>query len=146
MPNIQDEYKDMRDVCWLDLFPIKASSNKEIMKGIITNPQLFEYVKEQISLDQDVIEDIVHPQLIIVAHQDAYAFFGKLPQFVWMGYQFEFIQQTPSGDLCRITGFRSEERIQNQRIQTNLIGTKVLFHYQNSNIIDMAIADILNIK
>ena len=111
---------------YLDLFPIQSEPFK-IMDDIIRNPKMFDYVIEQISLDQTIIEDIVRPKLIIVTDNDAAAFFGKLPEYIWMGYKFQLIEKTPRGELYRIVGFRPEERIQPNRALTNLIGTKVYF-------------------
>lgn len=111
---------------YLDLFPIQSEPFK-IMDEIIRNPKMFDYVIEQISLDQTIIEDIVRPKLIIVTDNDAAAFFGKLPEYIWMGYKFQLIEKTPRGELYRIVGFRPEERIQPNRTLTNLIGTKVYF-------------------
>lgn len=114
---------------YMDLFPIQSTSAQfEILKEIIQNPKMFDYVVEQISLNQTIIEDVVCPKLIIIQDNHSWAFFGKLPEFVWMGYEFQLIEKTAYGDLCRIVGFRSDDRIQPDRKQTNLIGTKVLFH------------------
>ena len=114
---------------YMDLFPIQSTSAQfEILKEIIQNPKMFDYVVEQISLNQTIIEDVVRPKLIIIQDEHSWAFFGKLPEFVWMGYEFQLIEKTAYGDLCRIVGFRSDDRIQPDRKQTNLIGTKVLFH------------------
>ena len=114
---------------YMDLFPIQSTSAQfEILKEIIQNPKMFDYVVEQISLNQTIIEDVVCPKLIIIQDNHSWAFFGKLPEFVWMGYEFQLIENTAYGELCCITGFRSDDRIQPDRQQTNLIGTKVLFH------------------
>lgn len=114
---------------YMDLFPIQSTSAQfEILKEIIQNPKMFDYVVEQISLNQTIIEDVVCPKLIIIQDNHSWAFFGKLPEFVWMGYEFQLIEKTAYGELCRIVGFRSDDRIQPDRKQTNLIGTKVLFH------------------
>lgn len=114
---------------YMDLFPIQSTSaSYEILKEIIQNPKMFDYVVEQISLNQTIIEDVVRPKLIIIQDEHSWAFFGKLPEFVWMGYEFQLIEKTAYGDLCRIIGFRSDDRIQPDRKKTNLIGTKVLFH------------------
>lgn len=114
---------------YMDLFPIQSTSAQfEILKEIIQNPKMFDYVVEQISLNQTIIEDVVCPKLIIIQDNHSWAFFGKLPEFVWMGYEFQLIEKTAYGELCRIIGFRSDDRIQPDRKQTNLIGTKVLFH------------------
>ena len=114
---------------YMDLFPIQSTSAQfEILKEIIQNPKMFDYVVEQISLNQTIIEDVVCPKLIIIQDNYSWAFFGKLPEFVWMGYEFQLIEKTAYGELCRITGFRADDRIQPDRKQTNLIGTKVLFH------------------
>lgn len=126
--NDENMYLQSR-TAYMDLFPIQSTSaSYEILKEIIQNPKMFDYVVEQISLNQTIIEDVVRPKLIIIQDEHSWAFFGKLPEFVWMGYEFQLIEKTAYGELCRIVGFRSDDRIQPDRKQTNLIGTKVLFH------------------
>jgi len=113
---------------YMDLFPIQSTNAPfEILNEIILNPKMFDYVIEQISLNQTIMEDVICPRLIVVENSESWAFFGKIPEFVWMGYAFETIEKTSYGELCRIVGFRPEERIQPNRLKTNLIGTKVLF-------------------
>ena len=78
-----------------------------------------------------IIEDIVRPKLIIVKNKEAAAYYGKLYQekgWVWMGYQFQHIIDTPSGELCRIEGLiDSNQRIAPEFKQTNIHGSYVLF-------------------
>ena len=111
----------------LDLFPIQGLTCTQVVSDVVCNPKMFDYVVEQISLNQTIIEDVVRPRLIIVCDSDSQAFLGKLPEFVWMGYSFKHLEKKHNGDLYQIIGFRSEERIQPNRARTNLIGTKVFF-------------------
>lgn len=111
----------------LDLFPIQGLTCTQVVSDVVCNPKMFDYVVEQISLNQTIIEDVVRPRLIIVCDSDSQAFLGKLPEFVWMGYSFKHLEKKYNGDLYQIIGFRSEERIQPNRARTNLIGTKVFF-------------------
>lgn len=111
----------------LDLFPIQGLTCTQVVRDVVCNPKMFDYVVEQISLNQTIIEDVVRPRLIIVCDSDSQAFLGKLPEFVWMGYSFKHLEKKHNGDLYQIIGFRSEERIQPNRARTNLIGTKVFF-------------------
>lgn len=64
-------------------------------------------------------------------NKESWAYFGKLFEekgWVWMGYQFEFIQNMECGELFRITGLLdSNERIAPEIKETNLKGTFVLF-------------------
>ncbi|MBO7145411.1 MAG: hypothetical protein J6W13_11380 [Salinivirgaceae bacterium] len=114
---------------YMDLLPIQSSNAPiEILNEIILNPKMFDYVIEQMSLNQTIMEDVVRPELIIVKSDESWAFFGKNPEYVWMGYAFKTIAKTSYGELCCIVGFRPEDRIQPGRHQTNLLGTKVLFH------------------
>lgn len=111
----------------LDLFPIQGLTCTQVVSDVVCNPKMFDYVVEQISLNQTIIEDVVRPRLIIVCDSNSQAFLGKLPEFVWMGYSFKHLEKKYNGDLYQIIGFRSEERIQPNRARTNLIGTKVFF-------------------
>ena len=64
-------------------------------------------------------------------NKESWAYFGKLfdeKGWVWMGYQFEHIQNMACGELCRIKGLiDSKERIAPELQQTNLAGSFVLF-------------------
>ena len=50
------------------------------------------------------------------------------PEYVWMGYRFEHVEDYPCGELCKIMGLRdSEERIAPEITKFALEGTYVLF-------------------
>lgn len=113
---------------YLDLFAFRESDQEVAIKEVIQNPALFPYVVEQVSLTQEFIETIVIPRVIVVKDKASWAFFGKLPQFTWMGYSFEHFKDTPCGEVCKITGFTTKkDRINKQIEHTSLEGTRVLF-------------------
>lgn len=113
---------------YLDLFAFRESDQEVAIKEVIQNPALFPYVVEQVSLTQEFIETIVIPRVIVVKDKASWAFFGKLPQFTWMGYSFEHLKDTPHGEVCKITGFTSKkDRINKQIEHSSLEGTRVLF-------------------
>ena len=52
--------------------------------------------------------------------------------YIWMGYEFESIGNCSCGEICRITGFiESDERISPELVQSNLVGSIVLFSKYN---------------
>ena len=114
---------------YIDLFSFQESDHQFANQQIVLNPQLFGYVVEQICLTQNMIEEIIKPKLIIILNQDSWAYFGKLPQCTWMGYEFKTIKSVTGFELCEITGFsKAKDRIsQDTRLTSNLVGTKVLF-------------------
>ena len=114
---------------YIDLFSFQESDHQFANQQIVLNPQLFGYVVEQICLTQNMIEEIIKPKLIIILNQDSWAYFGKLPQCTWMGYEFKTIKSVKGFELCEITGFsKAKDRIsQDTRFTSNLVGTKVLF-------------------
>ena len=113
---------------YLDLFSFRESSQEVGEKEIVYNTQLFNYVVEQVSLIQNVIEDVIKPKLIIVKNKGAWVYFGLNPQFVWMGYQYQFVEDIACGKVYKITGFQaSSERINSKRPVSNLVGTYVIF-------------------
>lgn len=113
---------------YIDMFAFRETHQDIANKEIIQNPKLFPYVVEQISFTQELIENIIKPQIIVIKNQGAWAFWGKLPQFTWMGYKFEHIEDTPHGELCRIRGFRKDnDRINSQITKSNIDGAYVLF-------------------
>lgn len=118
----------MRNSQYLDLFAFRESNQEIAIKEVIQNPTLFPYVVEQVSLTQEFIETIVKPRVIVIKDKASWAFFGKLPQFTWMGYSFEPYLNTPYGEICKITGFSAKrDRVNKQFENTNIEGTYVLF-------------------
>ena len=117
-----------RNTQYLDLFAFRESNQEVAVKDVIQNPALFPYVVEQVSLTQEFVETIVVPRVIVIKDKASWAFFGKLPQFTWMGYSFDHFKDTPYGEVCKITGFTSKkDRINKQIEHTSLEGTRVLF-------------------
>lgn len=114
---------------YMELFGYKEEDHIVGMQNIVCNPEVFGYVAAQISLSQEVIEDIIIPQLIITLNKDIWAFMGKIKGFTWMGYEFKTIKSVKGFELCEITGFsKAKDRIsQDTRLTSNLVGTKVLF-------------------
>lgn len=114
---------------YMELFGYKEEDHIVGMQNIVCNPEVFGYVAAQISLSQEVIEDIIIPKLIITLNKDIWAFVGKIKGFTWMGYEFKTIKSVKGFELCEITGFsKAKDRIsQDTRLTSNLVGTKVLF-------------------
>ena len=74
--------------------------------------------------------DVIKPKLIIIKNKESVAYFGKMANegIIWMGYEFEFIENLFCGELYKITGLiNSTERIAPELSQTNLVNTLVLF-------------------
>ena len=113
---------------YLDLFAFRESNQEAAIRDVIQNPALFPYVVEQVCLSQELIETIVMPKVIVIKDKTSWAFFGKLPQFTWMGYTFDHFMDSPYGEVCTITGFTNKkDRINKCIVQTALEGTRVLF-------------------
>lgn len=114
---------------YLDIFSFIEEDHQKSMEQVVMNSQLFPYLVDQITITQMAIEDIIKPKVIIVIDQDAWAFLGKLPEFTWMGYEFESIGDCRGFEVCKITGFQNAgDRVNKDgRDMTSLIGTKVIF-------------------
>lgn len=115
---------------YLDIFYFREITQKELKKGIINSSTGVRFLVDQLKITQYVIEEIIKPKVIIVKNKESAAYWGKLYEqgFIWMGYQFEFIQKLECGELCRISGLiESSERISPDIIETNLKGSLVLF-------------------
>ena len=118
---------------YIDLFSFQESDHQIANQQIVLNPQLFGYVVEQICLTQNMIEEIIKPKLIIILNQDSWAYFGKLPQFTWMGYHYQSLGQIQNHEVCRISDYTdNNDRINREREHTNLKGTCVLFLSENN--------------
>lgn len=111
-----------------DLFYFRETNQDYLQKHLLNSIQ---FVVDQVNLTMHIIEDIVRPKLIIIKNKEASAYFGKLYQekgWVWMGYQFQHIIDTPCGELCRIVGLiDSNQRIAPEFKQTNIHGSYMLF-------------------
>ena len=123
---------DLRnDAAYMDLFYFREQDQEFLKKQILPLPEGLRFTIEQLNLSQHIIEDIIRPSLIVVKNKESWAYFGKLFEekgWVWMGYQFEFIQNMECGEMLRITGLLdSNERIAPEIKETNLKGTFVLF-------------------
>lgn len=100
-----------------------------LVNDIIRNPRTFNYVVDQITVTQNIIEDIITPKVIIVLNKEAEAFFGHIKKLTWMGYTFRTAGDINGLEVCEITGFsNANDRLaQDTRHMTNLIGTKIIF-------------------
>jgi hypothetical protein len=129
---INDENVDLRErTDYLDIFYFREQEQRFLNDKILGSPNGIRFVVDQLNLTMHIIEEIVKPKLLIIKNKESWAYFGKLfneKGWVWMGYQFEHIQDMACGELCRIKGLlNSEKRIAPEIQQTNLIGSFVLF-------------------
>ncbi len=122
---------DLRpNAAYLDLFYFREQEQTFLTKHILKNKNGIPFVVDQMNLTQHIIEDVIKPKLIIVKNKESWAYWGKLANegFIWMGYQFEFIQNMTCGELFKITGLiDSLERISPEFTKTNLENSYVLF-------------------
>lgn len=116
-------------VDYLDIFHFKEQNQKFLTKDILKlQSDGIDFIRRELNLTQHIIEENIQPKLILVKNKESWAYWGKRPGFVWMGYQFEQLQKFPCGELCQIVGLQdSNERIAPEITQTKLIGTHVLF-------------------
>jgi len=100
-----------------------------LVNDIIRNPRTFNYVVDQVTLTQNIIEDIITPKVIIVLNKEIEAFFGHIKKLTWMGYTYQSVGNINGLEVCEITGLsNANDRLaQDTRHQTNLVGTKVIF-------------------
>lgn len=123
---------DLRDKTdYTDIFYFREREQRFFKKEVLSSPSGMQFAQEQLNLTQHIIEETVRPKLLIVKNKEAAAYFGlayKAKGWVWMGYEFEEIEEMPAGNLYRITGLiDSEERIAPEIQTTNLNNTLVLF-------------------
>jgi len=129
---INDEGVDLRDrTDYLDIFYFREQEQRFLNDKILGSPNGIKFVVDQLNLTMHIIEEIVKPRLLIIKNKESWAYLGKLfdeKGWVWMGYQFEHIQNMACGELCRINGLlNSKERIAPEFQNTNLKGAFVLF-------------------
>ena len=129
---INDEDVDLRDQTdYLDIFYFREQEQRFLNDKILGSTNGIKFVVDQLNLTMHIIEEIVKPKLLIIKNKESWAYFGKLfdeKGWVWMGYQFEHIQNMACGELCRANGLlNSKERIAPEFQNTNLMGSFVLF-------------------
>lgn len=124
---------DLRDrTAYIDLFSFRESNHQVANQQIVLNPQMFNYVIEQVCLSQNMIEEVIRPKVIIILYKDTWAYFGKLPEYTWMGYRYLTCSAIIHHEFSRIVDYSNKtDRINIEREHTNLKNTKVLFLDEN---------------
>lgn len=118
---------------YLDIFHFREQDQKKLSKEILKNnaDAGLRFIAEELKITQHIIEDIIKPKLIVVKNAESWAYWGKLPAFVWMGYEYELVKKYDCGELCVIKGLKdSEERIARDEFSnenTCMKGKYVLF-------------------
>lgn len=127
-----DEEKgiDLLDrVDYLDIFHFKEQNQKFLTQVILKHQSDgIDFVRKELNLTQHIIEENIQPKLILVKNKESWAYWGYYPEYVWMGYRFEHVEDYPCGELCKIMGLRdSDKRIAPEITKSALEGTYVLF-------------------
>ena len=124
---------DLRDrAAYIDLFSFRESNHQIANQQVVLNPQMFNYIIEQVCLSQNMIEEVIRPKVIIILNKDTWAYFGKLPEYTWMGYRYLTCSAIIPHEFSRIVDNSNKtDRINIEREQTNLKNTKVLFLDEN---------------
>ena len=115
---------------YLDIFYFREQNQNFLREEIIPNPAGIPFLMDQLNLTQHIIEDVIQPKIIIVANKESEAYWGRLASkgIIWMGYDLQFIKQTNTGDLYRITGLlNSSQRIAPEIKETNIKDSLILF-------------------
>ncbi|CDN32355.1 hypothetical protein BN938_2283 [Mucinivorans hirudinis] len=115
---------------YLDLFPLFFSKQEDFERLFQTNLPL---MGQLLAITQEEIERLA-PRLIIVQNKRAQCYWGRNKNSVWMGYEFEKIDnltiKDKELDVCRIVGLKNDP--QDERVfklnSTNLVGTVIVFY------------------
>lgn len=116
------------NAAYLDLFNIRGEQN--CITEIAKLPMGLDFLADQLSQTQHLIENIVKPKLILVFNKGSWGYWGfdPNPSIVWMGYDFEFVKELEFGKLMRIKGLKiSSMRISQDIVTTNLNDCLVYF-------------------
>jgi hypothetical protein len=117
------------DSAYLDLFYYRQTEPFFLKEIYDEGPEGLQFLADQLYLTQHLIEE-AKPKLIIVLSEESWVFWGKDPNFIWMGYNFEDVNGTnlKEGELLRITGLKySTFRVAKDINYTALDGTLVYF-------------------
>lgn len=133
---VYDDKFDFRsETAYLDIFYFRETDQNYLKREILKSAEGINFLVDQLTITQNVIEEVIKPKLIIVKNKESWAYWGKLASqgIIWMGYDLEKIGDYESGELYKIKGFvESNERINSERAKTNLENTLVFFtsHFQ----------------
>lgn len=114
----------------LDIFYFRERDQKFLTKNVLSNNAGLTFVAQQLNLTQHIIEDVIKPKVIIVKNKESAAYWGKYADkgIIWMGYELEFVEITPFGELYKIIGLlNSTNRIAPEIKQTNIKNSLILF-------------------
>lgn len=123
---IDDELKERFD--YLDIFHFWEKDQDKLRKEILSRGEIgIQFIADELNLTQHIIEDYIQPRLILVKNKESWAYWGKIDGYVWMGYEFEKVNDYPCGELCKIVGLQRNDRISPEIEETFLKGCYVLF-------------------
>ncbi len=117
---------------YLDIFSFREQDQNFLKKQILNSEGGIEFIARQLTLTQKVIEEIIQPKVIIIKNKESAAYWGKYSNegLIWLGYDFEKIEDCNAGEIYRIKGFvNSPERINSGLNETNLKNSIVLFSH-----------------
>ena len=123
---IDEELKDRFD--YLDIFHFWEKDQYKLRKEILCIGESGrQFIADELNLTQHIIEDFIQPHLILVKNKESWAYWGKVAGYVWMGYEFEKVNDYPCGELCKIVGLQKNDRISPEIEDTCLKECYVLF-------------------
>lgn len=132
-----DEYKFEH----VDLFALRET-HQYFLAQVGDNHNALDFLSKQLFLTQQLIE-LIKPKLIIVANKAAFAYWGKLPEYTWMGYSYKPIKSEINSverdlELMEISGLSKKNQPPIGKLlcpdfETNLVGTKILFARYQAN-------------
>jgi len=115
-------------VSYIDLFYFR-NTEQNILSEYYNEKQLgIDFLAKQLKVTQKIVEWIA-PKVILVMNKGSWAFWGKNPKPIWMGYEMHLLNDALQfGELYEISGLKPNiERIVPEIKRSNLIGTKVYF-------------------
>jgi len=124
----------------VDIFALRERHQK-FLTEMGDNKKALDFFVKQLFLTQNLIESI-HPKLIVVSNKSAFAYWGKLINYTWMGYTFKSLWKDSTRDLelMEITGLSGYDKKNlpigktlDSSFETQLTGTKILFARYQAN-------------
>jgi hypothetical protein len=128
--NVVIDYRDKS--AYVDLFSFREQDQNFIKTEILKSDGGIVFIAKQLALTQIAIEEIIKPKVIIIKNKESAAYWGKYTNegLIWLGYDFEKIENCNAGEIYRINGFvNSSERINSNLKESNLKNSIVLFSH-----------------
>ena len=93
---------------YVDLFALRETNQERLTQ--FRYPSELCFLAKHLLLTQQLIENVIRPKLIVVTDKAAWAYWGFLPEYSWMGYDCKVLREIKKNViLTEVQGLREDE-------------------------------------